>query len=191
MASFEDSGPEVIFFLGAGASVRAGISGVQCMVKDFLEKLKREYSNSHFQIANDIFTFVFVASNNSNEQGTVPAPQASGAGIDRTRGDDSEKFEVENDDLPEEQDTTNANNPSSTTNLVFEYIDNASVVGQPKHVFAPASYSLGLNNESSTGTNASLGNASSLLPLFKSGKVKVSKIRNDADSLYLFLGHVM
>jgi hypothetical protein len=56
MASFEGSGPEVIFFLGAGASVRAGISGVQCMVKDFLEKLKREYSNSHFQIANDIFT---------------------------------------------------------------------------------------------------------------------------------------
>jgi hypothetical protein len=56
MVRLENLDPEVIFFLGAGASVKAGISGVQFMVTDFLEKLKEEYNNSLFEIANDIFT---------------------------------------------------------------------------------------------------------------------------------------
>jgi hypothetical protein len=58
MASFNDSSSEVIFFLGAGASIPAGISGVECMVYKFLEKLKTEYGDSHFEIANDIFTLL-------------------------------------------------------------------------------------------------------------------------------------
>jgi hypothetical protein len=50
--------PEVIFFLGAGASIPARISGVQCMVNKFLQKLKEEQRNSDFEFANDIFTLL-------------------------------------------------------------------------------------------------------------------------------------
>lgn len=57
MITFEDSDPEIIFFLGAGASVRAGIGGVQLMVKNFLEKLKND-RNSYFGIVDNIFTFL-------------------------------------------------------------------------------------------------------------------------------------
>ncbi len=59
--------PEVIFFLGAGASIPARISGVQCMVNKFLQKLKEEHRNSHFEIANDIFTHLLKWKKDRNE----------------------------------------------------------------------------------------------------------------------------
>jgi hypothetical protein len=59
--------PEVIFFLGAGASIPAPISGVRCMVYKFLEKLKAEYGNSHFEIANGIFTLLSEWKKEKNE----------------------------------------------------------------------------------------------------------------------------
>jgi hypothetical protein len=58
MMTFENSDPELIFFLGAGASVRAGISGVQLMVNKFLEKIKKEYRDSYFEIVDNILTIL-------------------------------------------------------------------------------------------------------------------------------------
>ncbi|MGC1930294.1 MAG: SIR2 family protein [Candidatus Nitrosopolaris sp.] len=50
--------PELIFLLGAGASIPARISGVQGMVNKFLQKLEGEHRNSYFETTNDIRTLL-------------------------------------------------------------------------------------------------------------------------------------
>jgi len=49
---------EVIFLLGAGTSIPAGISGVRDMANKFLLKLQEEHRNSYFEIANGIRTLL-------------------------------------------------------------------------------------------------------------------------------------
>jgi hypothetical protein len=50
--------PEVIFLLGAGASIPAGIGGVRHMANKFLLKLQEEHRNSYFETANEIRTLL-------------------------------------------------------------------------------------------------------------------------------------
>ena len=59
MASSVDLSPEVIFFLGAGASIHAGIGGVEGMVTKFLKRLEDKYGSLHHATTKDIFESSF------------------------------------------------------------------------------------------------------------------------------------
>ena len=54
MLSIENSANEIIFFLGAGASIPAGVGGVKGMVTKFIEKLEREIGNLHVQLLKNL-----------------------------------------------------------------------------------------------------------------------------------------
>lgn len=54
---FNSRSSEIIFFLGAGASIRATISGVEGMVTKFLNRLEEEYVTFH-DVTVDIFNLL-------------------------------------------------------------------------------------------------------------------------------------
>ena len=67
MLSFENSDHEIIFFLGAGTSIRAGVSGVKGMVTKFIEKLERDQSNVHVTVTKDVVDLLLSWKNNGRD----------------------------------------------------------------------------------------------------------------------------
>jgi SIR2-like domain len=62
---------ELIFFLGAGASIPAGIMGVRDMTNEFLNQLQKEDHKEHLELTQDILDTLSKWKNNNNDKDQV------------------------------------------------------------------------------------------------------------------------